>query len=61
MYGLDNPDEISKDSEVEEYTGDDPPKGPPRCVQLRSQGVRVGGWDAGVKVKDGEAVGVGER
>ena len=29
MHGLDNPDEILKDSKVEEYTGDDPPKGPP--------------------------------
>ena len=29
MHGLDNPDEISKDSKVEEYTEDDPPKGPP--------------------------------
>ena len=39
MHGLDNPDEISKDSEVEEYTGDDSPKGPPQQVQLRSQRV----------------------
>jgi len=39
MYGLDNPDEISKNSEVEKYTGDDPPKGPPQHVQLHSQGV----------------------
>ena len=29
MHGLDNPDEISKDGKVEEYTGDDLPKGPP--------------------------------
>ena len=29
MHGLNNPDEISKDSKVEEYTGDDLPKGPP--------------------------------
>jgi len=27
-------------------------------VQLRSQGVQVGGWDVRVEVKDGEAVGV---
>ena len=36
MHGLDNPDEISKYSKVEEYTGEDPPKGPPQCVQLHS-------------------------
>ena len=58
MYGLDNPDEISKDSKVEKYTEDDPPKRPPRRMQLRSQGVQVGGWDTRVKVKDDKAVGV---
>jgi len=39
MHGLDNPDKISKNSKVEEYTGDNLPKEPPPHVQLRSQGV----------------------
>ena len=62
MHGLDNPDEISKDGKVEEYTGDNPPKGPHlnacNCI-ARSTSQRLGHWGEGERWRG--RGGVGER